>query len=253
MTAMRAFAIVGWCVAMFGVIGAIVVRIVLPVPFLPVTFGFGPAAFIAFLAMSASWATVGAFLVIRRPQTQSDGSWSSRRGIRALDAVPRPDVRFRRRGDRGWSVVGAGRGLGHGPVHEHRGRRVRHRLRLSYWSCAVPALGTAHPLLVAVPLRVRGRAHLPAGALHLFPTLQNPFGIGPDFRAGQPVTPLLGVFATVLAPMLVVSLVGRVSVGRHDRAPAAQVVRVGARRGARRRRGLGLGSAVDRRSRPRSG
>ena len=49
MTPMRAFAIVGLGLAVVGAVGALVVRIVAPVPFLPVTFGFGPAAMIAFI------------------------------------------------------------------------------------------------------------------------------------------------------------------------------------------------------------
>lgn len=68
MTATRAFAIAAWGLAVVGAVGAIVVRLVTQAPFLPVTFGFGPAAMVAFITMGLSWASIGAFLVIRRPE-----------------------------------------------------------------------------------------------------------------------------------------------------------------------------------------
>jgi hypothetical protein len=47
------------------------------------------------------------------------------------------------------------------------------------------------------------------GPLHLFPSLQNPFGIGPDLRAGQPISPVFAVFATLVIPLFAFSLITR--------------------------------------------
>lgn len=68
MTITRTLAIAGWVVALSCTIGAIVVRIAVPAPFLPVTFGFGDTAMLAFLVMAMSWASVGAYLAIKRPE-----------------------------------------------------------------------------------------------------------------------------------------------------------------------------------------
>jgi hypothetical protein len=56
------------------------------------------------------------------------------------------------------------------------------------------------------------------GPLHLFPTLQNPFGFGPDFRAGQPVSPLILVFSLSMGPLLSLSVATRYRMaGRTER------------------------------------
>ena len=68
MTAWRVFAVVGWGLAVFGAVGAIVVRLVSQAPFLPDDVGFGPMAMVAILTMGLSWASIGALLVIRRPE-----------------------------------------------------------------------------------------------------------------------------------------------------------------------------------------
>ena len=62
------FAAIGVLATMLGVVGTIVVRIVAPAPFALVAFGFGPTVMVAFLVMGVIWATVGGFLVIRRPE-----------------------------------------------------------------------------------------------------------------------------------------------------------------------------------------
>ena len=60
-------AAVGWTLAVVGGIGGLVVRIVKPAPILPTAFGGGPIALVAVAALGITWATVGAVLVIRRP------------------------------------------------------------------------------------------------------------------------------------------------------------------------------------------
>ncbi len=47
------------------------------------------------------------------------------------------------------------------------------------------------------------------GALHLAPSLRNPFGIGPDLRGGQQMSPVLSLFALIALPAVVISLTTR--------------------------------------------
>ncbi len=210
MTGARAFAIMGWGFAVFGVVGTIVVRTVAPVPFLPAAFGFGPTVMVALLAMGLSWASIGAFLVIRRPK----------------NAI-------------GWMmvVVGAGYALSmlctaltfaFAAEGTAEGRRLT---ELAGWATVLctQAGGLAFVIGFIFPT---GRAQsprwalflrlfwlmmlvfglvvlLPPGPLHLFPTVQNPFGFGPDLRAGQLFSPLLTLLSLIVFPALVLSLVTR--------------------------------------------
>jgi hypothetical protein len=61
------FAVVGWALAVVGAIGGLLARIVWPAPILPSVFGGGPIALVAVGALGITWSTVGAVLVIRRP------------------------------------------------------------------------------------------------------------------------------------------------------------------------------------------
>ena len=63
----RPFAGIGLVVTILAVIGTVVVRVVAPAPFIATSFGFGPTVMLAFLVMGLTWATIGAFLVVRRP------------------------------------------------------------------------------------------------------------------------------------------------------------------------------------------
>jgi hypothetical protein len=47
------------------------------------------------------------------------------------------------------------------------------------------------------------------GPLHLVPAIENPFGFGPDLRAGQALSPILTVLAAIVLPTVVISLVTR--------------------------------------------
>jgi hypothetical protein len=216
MTLWRTFAIAGLTLAMAGAVGAIVVRIVAPVPFLPVTFGFGPAAMIAFLAMALSWALVGAFLVIRRPEnavgrvmivsgtgyalamfflavTFAFAAEGTTRGQRQAEVAGWITVLCTQFGSFAFIVAFIF------PTGRAQSPRWASLVRLSW-----PGILVVSAALLLQP-----------GALHLFPTLQNPFGVGPDFRAGQPVSPLVGLFAVTLAPAVTISLATRYRAASH--------------------------------------
>ncbi|HEV8698516.1 MAG TPA: hypothetical protein VGQ89_12545 [Candidatus Limnocylindrales bacterium] len=206
------YAIVGLVAALVGAVGAIALRMVDPVPLLPGTFGFGVTALIGFELLGVAFASVGALLVVRRPE----------------NAV-------------GWCmvVIGDGYALGgltaaitssavaDGPVGAETAR-IAAWLTVFFTTLGglVFALGFIFPT---------GRGHTPAwdrlirvgavtwpfifaflflfrpGALHLFATIDNPFGIGPDLRTllGPQASQTLAASAAAFLPFLALNLASR--------------------------------------------
>jgi hypothetical protein len=216
MTGWRFFAIGVLSLAIAGAVGAIVVRLVTSAPFLPVTFGFGPTTMIAFLVMGLSWASIGAFLVIRRPENAvgrlmvlSGTGYSLSMFFVAVTFALAADetaeaqhlaevtgwitVMFTQVGSLAFLVALIfPTGRGHSPFWASI-------VRLSY-----PGILLVSSLLLLQP-----------GPLHLFLTLQNPIGVGPDIRAGQQVSPLVDLFAVTLAPAITISLASRYRAAGH--------------------------------------
>ena len=216
MTTWRAFAIVGWGLAVFGAAATIAVRIVTQAPFIRDAFGFGPTVMVAILTMGLSWASIGAVLVIRRPN----------------NAVGRIMVVFGTA--YALSMFSAALTLAFVADGTAEGNRLA---GLSAWVTVLfTTLGSLEFLIGFI--FPTGRAQSPRwarvirlywlmiglfaaivlfqpGPLNLFPTLQNPFGFGPDLRAGQPISPLFAVFAAVLIPLFTLSLVTRYRMAGH--------------------------------------
>jgi hypothetical protein len=205
----RPYAIVGCILALVGAVAAVVLRIVDPVPLLPGSFGFSGAALIGFELMGVSFASVGALLVIRRPR----------------NAV-------------GWCMVliGDGYALGgfaaavtcsavaDGPAGEGTARLAAwFTVLFTTIGGAVFALGfifptgqgqtpawdrlvrlgaVSWPLIIVVIFLIR------PGPLHLFPTLDNPFGFGPDLRPifGPNMSQVLASASAAFVPFLGLSL-----------------------------------------------
>ena len=210
MTGWRVFAVGGWGLAVFGAVGAIVIRLVTQAPFLPDEFGFGPMVMVAILTMGLSWASIGALLVIRRPDNSigrimvvfgaayalsmlsgnltlafaADGTAD---GLRLAAISAWVTVLFTTLGALEFLI-----GLIF-PTGRPQGPRWVWVVRL-YW------------LMIAVFAAV---VLFQPGPLHLFPSLENPFGIGPDLRAGQPISPIFIAFATVVIPLFAFSLITR--------------------------------------------
>lgn len=216
MTAWRTFAIAGLSLAIAGAVGAIVVRLVTRAPFLPVTFGFGPTTMIAFITMALSWASIGAFLVIRRPEN-AVGRLMVLSGTGYSLSMFFVAVTFALAADRtapaqhlaevtGWMTV----------MFTQFGS-------LAFLVALIFPTGRAQsPIWVSIVrvsypgmLLVSAVLLLQPGPLHLFPTLQNPLGVGPDIRAGQPVSPLVALFAVTLAPAITISLATRYRAAGH--------------------------------------
>jgi hypothetical protein len=208
----RPYAVIGWVAALVGAAGAIWLRIVDPVPLLPGTFGFGFTALVGFELLGMTFVSVGALLVVRRPE----------------NAV-------------GWCMVliGDGYALG-GLTAAITGSAVAdgpagaETARIAAWLTVffttigglVFALGFIFPT---------GRGHTPAwdrlirigaaiwplmfailfllrpGPLHLFATIDNPFGIGPDLRPllGPQASQILAASAAAFLPFLALNVASR--------------------------------------------
>ena len=219
MTAWRAFAVAGWGVAVIAAVGAIVVRLVTRAPFIEDAFGFGPLAMVAILAMGISWASIGAFLVYRRAENPIGRIMVVFGAAYAL------------------AMLGAALTLAFVADPTTEGQRLA---QLAAWATVLFTTLGALEFLIGF-IFPTGRAQSPRwarvvalywlfmllfaadvlfepGALHLFPTLQNPFGFGPDLRAGQLLSPIPVAFGAIVTPLFIVSLATRYrDAGRTER------------------------------------
>lgn len=209
----KLFAVGGWLLATVGAVGAIALRIADPVPQLPSTFGFGDTALVGFAVLGVAFASVGALLVVRR----------------SANLV-------------GWVMVMIGVGYAVGilfaaitfSLAAHPSTVAWLDLRVTAWLTVlftsigglVFALGFIFPT---------GRGQTPAwdrglkiaacltpvmfvtvflirpGPLHVFPTIDNPFGVGPDLRPflGDRVSEKISAMAVIILPLVVWSIVSR--------------------------------------------
>lgn len=208
----RPYAIGGWVAALAGAIGTIVLRIVDPAPLLPGVFGFGPTALVGLELLGVTFASVGALLVVRRPGNAVGwcmvliGVGYALGGLSAAitgSAVADGPAGAATAGLAGWFTVffttigglvfGLGfifpTGRGHTPGWD---RFIR-----------IVAIGFPVASLFAFLIR--------PGELHLFSTIDNPFGIGPDLRPllGPNVSQAVAVMSAAIVPVLSLSLVSR--------------------------------------------
>jgi len=208
----RAFALIGWVVTVTGTVAAIGLRIADPAPVLPNVFGFGDLALTGLAAMGVAFASVGALLVVRRPANSvgwlmvivglcyglSDLTAAGTFSAAALGTAA---------GDRlaavtGWltvilTTIGGliwllpliyPTGRGHTPTWDRVARAF------------VPLMG-----LMTIAYAVQ------PGPLHLFETIDNPFGMGPDLRPlfGVSLSQLVAGAAVLAGPFVLVSIVSR--------------------------------------------
>jgi hypothetical protein len=206
----RGIALIGWTVATVCAVGAIVVRQVRPSPFLPVTFGFGPVAMVAFLVMAMTWASIGAYLAIKRPANWIGGLMIVSGAGYALSMLALACTFA-------FAEDGSSRGRA---LAEVAGWVTVLGTQFGAFAYLVGFIfptgrGQSPVWAVLMRLSVPGMIVFSAailfqpGALHLFPTLTNPFGFGPDLRFGQLISPLIAVFGMTLAPLAAFSLATR--------------------------------------------
>ena len=208
----RPYAIVGWLAALAGALGAITLRIVDPVPVVPNTFGFTDMSLLSFEFLGVTFASVGALLMIRRPENAVGwcmvviGVAYALSGLAAaatFSAVADGPAGAATAGFAGWlavffSSIGGlvfvlgfifPTGRGHTPA----------------WDRAIVVGAVAAPWIVVVVFLIR------PGPLHLFPSIDNPIGVGPDVRSvfGSQVSPLIAASQLLFAPILIWSIVSR--------------------------------------------
>jgi hypothetical protein len=207
------FAAVGWTLAAVGGIGGLAVQIVRPAPILPSAFGGGPIALVAVAALGITWATVGAVLVIRRPDNPVGRIMIVVGAGFAMSVL---------------TLAVASVGVAEGTA---AGREV------ASFAGAVTSLMT--PIVVLVfylpYIFPTGRGHtrrwdtvgrinlvigmvvgallvLQPGDVHLIPGIHNPIGFGPDLRAvfGERVVAGAGIVSfAVFGPLAILSVASR--------------------------------------------
>ena len=217
----RAFAIVCWVVAMLGGVGGLIVRVVDPAPVVPNTYGLGPAALVAMAFFGMAWATAGAVLAIRVP-ANTIGRYmvvvGAGFGLSVLTsavvfaAVAAGTADGQRLGQvAAWltalttSVIGFIFYVGFIFPTGHGHTPGWHRVALAcFWLLTIGAI-----LVIFQP-----------GPLHLFPTIDNPLGFGPDLRGlvGPRAIVGIAIATTVSAVALGLSVVARYrAAGRIER------------------------------------
>jgi hypothetical protein len=208
----RPFAIVGCVLALVGAVGATVLRIVDPVPLLPGTFGFSGTALVGFELLGVTFASVGALLVVRRPGNAVGwcmvliGDGYALGGFAAAitcSAVADGPAGAEAARFAAWLTVlfttigGLVFGLGFiFPTGRGHTRTWDRLIRLG---------AVTWPSMFAIFFLIR------PGPLHLFPTLDNPFGFGPDLRPifGPQVSQVIAAAAAGFVPFLGLSLASR--------------------------------------------
>jgi hypothetical protein len=205
-------AVVGAVAAVAGALGAMALRIVDPVPLLPGTFGFGVAALGGLELLGVTFALVGALLVVRVPGNAVGwcmvliGDGYALGGLAAAitgSAAADGPAGTATAAFAGWLTVlfttigglvfGLGfifpTGRGHSPA----------------WDRAVRIGAVVTPILFTILFLIR------PGPLHLFPTMDNPFGFGPDLRPlfGPQVSRNIAAGVGAVVPLLAWSLASR--------------------------------------------
>jgi hypothetical protein len=210
--AARIFVVAGLTATVAGAIGAIALRIVDPVPVVPDRFGFSDVALVGFEVMGVAFASVGSLLVIRRPRNAigwcmvligisyglGGASAAATSSLAAIDTESaRRTTQFA-----GWLTVllttlgGFLFGIGF-IFPTGRGHTPR-------WDRFVRIVVVSWPMSLALIV-------FQPGPLHLFPTIENPMGLGPDLRSlfGAQFSQVVLVGLPVLIAALSWSLVSR--------------------------------------------
>jgi hypothetical protein len=214
----RTFAILGVGLAIVGAVGTAIAQYLSSAPVVG-AFGFGEAAMVGYVIEGLTWASIGAVLVLRRPE----------------NAV-------------GWLMVlvGVGYSLSQLTVSmtfafAAEGTAQGDRLaQIAGWVTVLLQLVAILQIAIGF-LFPTGRAQSPGwgrfmrlfwgtsvgfvvisltqpGSLQLIPDIDNPIGFGPDLRDGRPIAPILALWTLIIFAGLGVSMVRRYrSAGRVER------------------------------------
>lgn len=206
-------ALIGLPLAVVGGVGGLLLRIVWPAPILPTTFGVGPNALIAIMALGITWSTVGALLAIRRPDNPV-GSLMILVGCGLALSVLTVAVAFaglddgRTAGRQIASVAGALTSL------------LTPILVFVFYLPFIFPTGRGHTarwdtighLFLGIAMVASALLVLQPGDVHLLPGIPNPIGFGPDLRPvfGERVVGGVDAAAVaVLSPVLIAAVASR--------------------------------------------
>jgi hypothetical protein len=210
--AARIFALVGLALTVGGALGAIAVRIVDPAPIVPSTFGFADLSLVSFGVLGVSFASVGALLVVRLPRNAvgwcmvvvgASYALAALAAALTFSAVAEGPVGAANAGLAAWSAVlfsmigslifalGLIFPTGRGPTPT--------------WDRFIVIAAIALPVVIVVGFLIR------PGPLQIFPTIDNPFGFGPDIRPifGRQPSQAIASVSALIAPVVVWSMVVR--------------------------------------------
>jgi hypothetical protein len=214
----KAFAAVGWVVTVASGIVALGLRVADPVPVVLNTFGMDDPRMIVFVILGISWATVGALLVVKRPEN-SVGRYLLLIGAAHALSILAAALTFSAwadgsDADRGiagvtaWLTVLTSATTGlvlYVPLVFPNGRSLSRGWDVARPFFLISLIGFWVVLLFQ------------PGPLQLFPQIHNPFGVGPDLRdgAGLPMAPVLVVWVAVAIPLYIGALVFRYRTADH--------------------------------------
>ena len=210
--AARVFAVAGLVLTVAGALGAIALRIVDPVPVVPSSFGFADLSLVSFGVLGISFASVGALLVVRLPRNAVGWCMVVVGASYALAALAAA-ITFSAVADGPSSAANAGLAAWSAVLFSMVGGLIfvlglifpTGRGATPAWDRFLVIAAIAFPVLIVVFFLLR------PGPLQVFPTIDNPFGLGPDLRGifgPQPSGGIASVSA-LLAPVVVWSMVAR--------------------------------------------
>jgi hypothetical protein len=206
------FATVGGLTALLGAIAAIALRIGDPVPLVPTAFGFSDAALVGFEVLGLTFAAVGGLLVVRVPTNAVGwvmvliGDGYALAGLGAAvtySAIADGPAGAATAGLAGWFTVLCTT-IG-GLVFYLGFIFPTGRGQTPAWDRLLRLGAVGSPPFLAVLFLIR------PGPLHVFPTINNPFGIGPDLRPllGPNVSSVIAGSAAIFVPVLAWSIATR--------------------------------------------
>lgn len=209
MTAPRAFAMVGLGLAIAGGVGTAIVRYLSPAPIVG-AFGFGEAAMVGYVIQGLTWTSIGALLVLRRPKN-AVGWLMVAVGVGYALSQLSVAVTF------AFVAQGTARGLrlaqlaGWVTVLLQLVALFQVAIGFIFPSGRPQSLGWTRFMRVFwafAGVFVATSLSQP-GPLQLLPSVQNPFGYGPDLRGDSLIAPILTVFVLIILAGLGISMVSR--------------------------------------------
>ena len=206
------YAMVGWLAALIGAAGGIVLRVIDPAPMIPDALGAGDLTMLSIVFLGVTFASVGALLVVRRPEN-AVGWWmvligasnalAGLSGAITFSAVADGPSRAATAGAAAWLtnllLVLGSLALGLGFIFPTG------RGHTAAWDRFVRAGALTLGAMFVVLILIR------PGPLQIFASIENPFGFGPDVRTvlGLPTSTLVVASAAFLFPVFVLSVVSR--------------------------------------------